>query len=51
MEMLLEHCDEAGLMADLMADRLVRDGEERQRLLETIEVGERVSRLCGIFGG
>jgi len=50
MEMLAEQCIDAGMMADLMADRLVGDAEMRQGLLETPDAGSRVAKLCGILG-
>lgn len=43
---LLDQADEAGLMADLVAQQLVHDPNRRQLLLETIPVGERVALLC-----
>jgi Lon protease-like protein len=43
---LLNQTDEAGLMADLVAQQLIQDPDLRQRLLETIPVGERVALLC-----
>ncbi len=43
---LLSQADEAGLMADLVAQQLVQDPDLRQLLLETIPVGERVALLC-----
>lgn len=43
---LLGQADEAGLMADLVAQQLVQDPDLRQSLLETIPVGERVALLC-----
>jgi len=43
---LVEQADEAGLMADLIAQQLVHDADLRQRLLETPTVGKRVSLLC-----
>jgi ATP-dependent Lon protease len=46
---LLGQADEAGLMADLVAQQFVHDAEFRQELLETVSVGERISMLCGFF--
>lgn len=46
---LLDQADEAGLMADLVAQQLIRDPDLRQLLLETIPVGERVALLCGFL--
>lgn len=43
---LLGQADEAGLMADLVAQQLIQDPDLRQLLLETLPVGERVSLLC-----
>lgn len=43
---LLNQADEAGLMADLVAQQLIQDPDLRQLLLETIPVGERVALLC-----
>jgi len=43
---LLSQADEAGLMADLVAQQLIQDPDLRQLLLETIPVGERVALLC-----
>lgn len=46
---LLDQADEAGLMADLVAQQFVHEPELRQKLLETAAVGERISLLCGFF--
>lgn len=46
---LLGQADEAGLMADLVAQQFVHDPDLRQELLETISVGERIRMLCGFF--
>ena len=46
---LLNQADEAGLMADLVAQQLIQDPNLRQLLLETIPVGERVALLCGFL--
>ena len=46
---LLSQADEAGLMADLVAQQLIQDPDLRQLLLETIPVGERVALLCGFL--
>ena len=49
--------DDAGVLCDVCAHYLVLDGTERQELLETLDVGERISRclsaLCAqesLFG-
>ena len=46
---LLGQADEAGLMADLVAQQFVHDPDLRQELLETISVGDRIRMLCGFF--
>lgn len=46
---LLNQADEAGVMADLVAQQLIQDPDSRQLLLETIPVGERVALLCGFL--
>jgi hypothetical protein len=46
---LLSQADDAGLMADLVAQQLVQDPDFRQLLLETIPVGERVALLCQLL--
>ena len=46
---LLDQADEAGLMSDLVAQQFVHDPDLRQRLLETPDVGVRVSLICGFF--
>lgn len=46
---LMDQADEAGLLTDLVAQQLVHDGDLRQRLLETVSVGERVATLCGFL--
>ena len=46
---LLDQADEAGLMADLVAQQFVHDPELRQELLETVPVGDRIRMLCEFF--
>ena len=46
---LLGQADEAGLMADLVAQQFVHDPDLRQELLETASIGERIRMLCGFF--
>lgn len=46
---LLSQADEAGLMADIVAQQFVHDADLRQELLEAHSVGERISMLCGFF--
>jgi Lon protease-like protein len=41
-----DQADEAGLMADLVAQQLIQGPDLRQLLLETIPAGERVALLC-----
>lgn len=48
---MLAQADEAGLMADLVAQQFVHDADLRQKLLETISVGEQISMLCEFFHG
>lgn len=47
---LFDRCDDAGMMADLVADRLLNDPDMRQSLLEEIPIGKRVSLLCEMLG-
>lgn len=47
---LISQADEAGLMADLVAQQLIQNPDDRQRLLETLPVGERVALLCKFLG-
>ncbi|MBC7979938.1 MAG: LON peptidase substrate-binding domain-containing protein [Armatimonadetes bacterium] len=46
---LLDQADEAGLMADIVAQQFVDDVNLRQKLLETAGVGNRVRMLCEFF--
>jgi len=46
---MLGQADQAGLMADLVAQQFVHDADLRQELLETVSVGERIRMLCGFF--
>jgi uncharacterized protein len=46
---LLDQAEEPGLMADLVAQQFVHEPKLRQRLLETISPGERISLICGFF--
>jgi uncharacterized protein len=46
---LLDHADEPGLMADLVAQQFVHDADLRQELLETVAVGDRIRMLCEFF--
>lgn len=46
---MLEHVDEPSLLADVVAQQFVHDPDLRQQLLETISIGERISKLCGFF--
>ena len=48
---LLDQADEPALMADVVAQQFVHEPDLRQKLLETISVGERISLLCGFFEG
>lgn len=48
---LLDQADESGLMADLVAQQFVHEPDLRQKLLETVSVGERISLICGFFEG
>jgi Lon protease-like protein len=48
---LLNQADEPGLMADLVAQQFVHEPELRQKLLETLSPGERISLICGFFEG
>ena len=48
---LLDQADEPGLMADIVAQQFVHEPDLRQKLLETVSVGERISLLCGFFDG
>lgn len=48
---LLDQAEEPGLMADLVAQQFVHEPDLRQRLLETISPGERISLICGFFEG
>ena len=43
---VMNQADEAGLMTDLAAQQLVHDVDLRQKLLETLSVGDRVAKLC-----
>jgi Lon protease-like protein len=46
----VESTDDAGRVADLVADRLIADTTLRQRILETLDVRERVQMLMGPIG-
>ncbi len=46
---LIDQADEPGLMADLVAQQFVHDADLRQRLLETVPVGDRIRILCEFF--
>lgn len=46
---MLDQADEAGLLADLVAQQFVHDPDLRQKLLETVSAGERISLICGFF--
>ena len=46
---LLDQADEAGLMADLVAQQFVHEPDLRQSLLETVSTGERIRKLCEFF--
>jgi Lon protease-like protein len=46
---MLDQADEAGLMADLVAQQFVHDANLRQELLETTSTGDRVRMLCEFF--
>lgn len=46
---LLDQADEPGLMADLVAQQFVHEPDLRQKLLETVSPGERISLICGFF--
>lgn len=46
---LLSQADEAGLMADLVAQQFVHEPDLRQRLLETPATGDRVRMICEFF--
>lgn len=46
---LLDQADEAGLMADLVAQQFVHDADLRQSILETLSTGERIRMLCEFF--
>ncbi len=46
---LLDQADDPGLMADLVAQQFVHDPDLRQKLLETVSPGERISLICGFF--
>lgn len=46
---LLGQADEAGLMADLVAQQFVHDPDLRQELLETVSAGDRIRMLCEFF--
>jgi len=46
---LMDQADEAGLLTDLLSQQLVHDIDLRQRLLETVSVGDRVAMLCGFL--
>jgi Lon protease-like protein len=46
---MLGQADEAGLMADLVAQQFVHDPDLRQELLETTATGDRVRLLCEFF--
>lgn len=48
---LLDQADDPGLMADLVAQQFVHEPELRQRILETLPPGERISLICGFFEG
>ena len=48
---MLAQADEAGLMADLVAQQFVHDPDLRQGLLEMDSVGEQVRRLCEFLHG
>jgi uncharacterized protein len=48
---MLGQADQAGLMADLVAQQFVHDPDLRQQLLETTSVSERISSLCGFLDG
>jgi Lon protease-like protein len=46
---MLDQADEAGLLADLVAQQFVHDTDLRQELLETTSTGDRVRMLCEFF--
>ena len=46
---LLDQADDPGLMADLVAQQMVHEPDLRQKLLETVSPGERISLICGFF--
>jgi len=46
---LLDQADEPGLMADVVAQQFIHEPDLRQKLLETVSVGERISLICGFF--
>jgi ATP-dependent Lon protease len=46
---LLDQADNPGLMADLVAQQMVHEPDLRQKLLETVSPGERISLICGFF--
>lgn len=48
---LLDQADDPSLMADLVAQQFVHEPELRQKLLETLSPGERISLICGFFEG
>lgn len=48
---LLDQADEPGLMADLVAQQFIHEPDLRQRILETLPPGERISLICGFFEG
>lgn len=46
---LLDQVDEPSLMADVVAQQFVHEPDLRQELLETLSIGERISKLCVFF--
>ena len=44
-----DQADEAGLLADLVAQQFVHEPDLRQELLETTSTGDRVRMLCEFF--
>ncbi len=46
---MLDQADQAGLMADLVAQQFIHEPNLRQALLETETVGEQIRMLCEFF--
>ena len=48
---LLDQADNPSLMADIVAQQFIHEPDLRQKILESVSPGERISLICGFFEG